>query len=109
MAAEAVIQYRATVLNAFAEVETALANEGWLAGREARLTEGATKATQALGLAENRFARGLEPFVRVLEMQRRVNEFSSQQVGVRRLRLENRVNLHLALGGGFDVPKEVAP
>jgi hypothetical protein len=45
----------------------------------------------------------------VLEMQRRVNEFSSQQVGVRRLRLENRVNLHLALGGGFAAPKEAAP
>ena len=45
----------------------------------------------------------------VMEMQRRVNEFSSQQVGVRRLRLENRVNLHLALGGGFAAPKEEAP
>ena len=109
MAAEAVIQYRATVLNAFAEVELALANEGWLAGREARLTEAAIKAAQALRLAENRFTRGLEPFSRVLETQRRVNEFSSQQVSVRRLRLENRVNLHLALGGGFDAPKEVAP
>jgi outer membrane protein TolC len=73
------------------------------------LTEAARKAAQALGLAENRFARGLEPFARVLEMQRRVNEFSSQQVGVRRLRLENRVNLHLALGGGFAAPKEAAP
>ncbi len=109
MAAEAVIQYRATVLNAFAEVEMALANEGWLAGREARLTEAAIKAAQALGLAENRFTRGLEPFSRVLETQRRVNEFSSQQVSVRRLRLENRVNLHLALGGGFAAPKEAAP
>jgi NodT family efflux transporter outer membrane factor (OMF) lipoprotein len=109
MAVEAVIQYRATVLNAFSEVETALAKEGWLAGREARLTEAARKAAQALELAENRFARGLEPFARVLGMQRRVNEFSSQQVGVRRLRLENRVNLHLALGGGFAAPKEAAP
>ena len=104
-AAEAVIQYRGTVLNAFAEVETALANEQLLAARESRLSESSGLAEQALVLAEDRFARGLEPFMRVLENQRRVNELRSQQVEVRRLCLENRVNLHLALGGSFGIPK----
>ena len=105
LAAEAVIQYRGTVLNAFAEVETALANEQLLAARESHLAESIGTAAQALVLAEDRFARGLEPFMRVLEIQRRLNELRSQQVGVRRLCLENRVNLHLALGGSFDIPK----
>ncbi len=106
MAAEAMIQYRGTVLNAFAEVETALVNEQLLTSREARLEESALKAAQAMNLAEDRFARGLEPFVRVLETQGRANETRTQQLAVRRLRLENRVNLHLALGGGFYNPKE---
>ncbi|MBT5321901.1 MAG: efflux transporter outer membrane subunit [Verrucomicrobiales bacterium] len=104
-AAEAVIQYRSIVLNAFAEVEITLANEQLLTARESRLAESAGMAAQALVLAEDRFARGLEPFIRVLETQRRVNGLQSQQVGVRRLCLENRVNLHLALGGSFGIPK----
>ena len=105
LASEAVIQYRGIVLNAFAEVELALVNEQLLIARESRLAESAGMAAQALVLAEDRFARGLEPFIRVLETQRRVNELESQQVVVRRLCLENRVNLHLALGGSFGIPK----
>ena len=105
LASEAVIQYRGIVLNAFAEVEIALANEQLLTARESRLAESAGMAAQALVLAEDRFARGLEPFIRVLETQRRVNELQSQQVAVRRLCLGNRVNLHLALGGSFGMPK----
>jgi NodT family efflux transporter outer membrane factor (OMF) lipoprotein len=104
-AAEAVLQYRDIVLNAFAEVEIALVNEQLLTARESSLAESASTATQASVLAEDRFERGLEPFIRVIETQRRVNELQAQQVGVRRLRLENRVNLHLALGGSFGIPK----
>ncbi len=108
MAAEALANYRNTVLNAFAEVETALANEGLLGVRETQLAEAAIKAAQSHQLAEDRFARGLEPFVRVLDTQRRANEARSQWVAVRRLRLENRVNLHLALAGDFGEVNGVA-
>jgi len=100
-AVEAVGQYRGVVLNAFAEVETALAAEGVLEEREGRLAVAAESARQALRLAEDRYGRGVEPFVTVLDAQRRVTETESQRVAVRRQRLENRANLHLALGGGF--------
>ncbi|MBC8324870.1 MAG: efflux transporter outer membrane subunit [Verrucomicrobia subdivision 3 bacterium] len=108
LANEAVSQYRSTILNAFAEVETALNNERLLSEREAMLADAAGKAAQAFELAGDRFSRGLEPFARVLDAQRRVNELRGQKVGVRRLLLENRVNLHLALGGGFDLPQAEA-
>ena len=59
-------------------------------------------AREALLLAENRYERGVESFLTVLNAQRRLVETQSQRVAVRRMRLENRVNLHLALGGGFE-------
>ena len=99
--AEVLEQYRGVVLSAFAEVETALAMEGVLEERERRLTAALLKSREALRLAEDRYTRGVEVFVTVLDAQRRVTETESQRVSVRRQRLENRVNLHLALGGGF--------
>lgn len=106
--AEAVASYRAVVLNAFAEVETALATEGLWAGRESKLAAAILRAQEALRLADDRYTRGLEPLLTVLEAQRRVSDAQAQHVAVRRVRLENRVNFHLALGGGFTVrPAEI--
>ena len=99
--AELILHHRRTVLNAFSEVETALSNEAILQAREKRLQEAALQAGKALDLAEDRYSRGLEPFVTVLETQRRFTEAQSQRVTARRMRLENRANLHLALGGDF--------
>ena len=101
IAAEQIINHRRTVLNAFSEVETSLSNEAILQSREKRLQEAALQASMALDLAEDRYSRGLEPFVTVLETQRRFIEAQSQRVTARRMRLENRANLHLALGGDF--------
>ena len=95
------------MLGAFAEVESSLANEELLQKRENELSDAAAKASRALELAEHRYRRGLTPFVTVLETQRRYTETRSQRVSVRRLRLENRANLHLALGGDFLEPTPV--
>ncbi|MDP6034892.1 MAG: TolC family protein, partial [Verrucomicrobiota bacterium] len=70
--------------------------------REARLASAETKARGALRLAESRYERGVESFLTVLDAQRRLIETQSHRVAVRRMRLENRVNLHLALGGDFE-------
>ena len=82
-------------------METALSNEANLQAREKHLQEAALQAGKALDLAEDRYSRGLEPFVTVLETQRRFTEAQSQRVTARRMRLENRADLHLALGGDF--------
>jgi multidrug efflux system outer membrane protein len=105
IAAELILNHRRTVLNAFSEVETALSNEAILQVREEHLQEGVIEASKALGLAEDRYSRGLESFVTVLEAQRRFIEVQSQRVTARRIRLENRANLHLALGGDFLQPE----
>lgn len=104
-AREALTQFADAVLQAFSEVEAALAAEGFLAAREQELREASQQALAAYELAEERYSRGLEPIVTVLEAQRRTLENQSQLLTVQRLRLETRVNLHLALGGGFaDTP-----
>ena len=89
------------VLRAFAEVESALAAEGFLAGREEDLREAAAQADAARRLAQDRYDAGLEDLVTVLDSQRRYLTARSLFLAVRRLRLDARVNLHLALGGGF--------
>jgi len=62
----------------------------------------AQQSTASLKLAENRYESGLEGFVTVLEAQRRSLDAESQLLNIRRQRLDTRVDLHLALGGGFE-------
>lgn len=101
-AAESVMLYRSTVLSAFSEVESALAASEAYRDREARLASAERNAREAVILVENRYEGGVESFLAVLDSQQRLVEAQSQLVAVRRMRLENRVNLHLALGGGFE-------
>ena len=102
-AREVALRYEGAMLRAYAEVESALAAESLLAGREKAL-EAATK--QSLGArdeAERRYRAGLAGIITVLSSQRTALDSESQLLTVRRLRLDNRVDLHLALGGGFAV------
>jgi len=102
----AVADYDEAVLKAFREVETALDNESILATRESELAETGRQATAVLSLAQDRYESGLEDLLPVLESQRQVLEAESQLHAARRARLDNRVALHLALGGGFEWDNE---
>ena len=48
----------------------------------------------------NRYREGLVPYINVLESQQRAIEAKSAYLEARRARLDNRVDLYLALGGG---------
>ena len=104
----AVSTYVQSVLSAFAEVETALAAESLLAKRQAALETATEQALAARRLAEDRYAGGLVDLNTMLDAQRGAYASESQLIAVRRQRLENRVNLHLALGGGFAGPRGTA-
>jgi multidrug efflux system outer membrane protein len=99
---EALINYASSALRAYAEVETALAAEEHLADREADLARAAEQSRAAERLSEDRYAAGLENFITVLESQRRALQADGEWISARRQRLENRVDLYLALGGGFE-------
>jgi NodT family efflux transporter outer membrane factor (OMF) lipoprotein len=106
-AKEAASNWAGAVLRAFSEVETALSAERFLENREADLAEAAGQATASLRLAENRYDSGLETFVTVLESQRRSLDAESQLLSIKRSRLDNRIDLHLALGGGFNQDPDI--
>ncbi|RME69907.1 MAG: efflux transporter outer membrane subunit [Verrucomicrobia bacterium] len=96
--------YIATLINAFGEVETRLAAEALLRQREKNLAEAADHSEGAERLARDEYEAGLADIFSVLESQRRALDARSAYIRVREERLNNRVDLHLALGGGFEAP-----
>ena len=101
-AAEVLANYANTALVAYAEVETALAAEAFLADRVGHLTSAVEQARAAEQLAEERYRAGLDTYITVLDSQRSAVQADGDLIAARRLRLENRVDLYLALGGGFE-------
>ncbi len=96
----AVELFRQSVLRAFAEVESALAAEGHLSRELAALATAAGEAEAAARrLAEERYRNGLGDYLAVLEAQRQELDTRGRELTVHRALLEERVNLHLALGG----------
>ncbi len=109
LAEEAVANYESRLLASYREVESALGAEDVLARRERALEEAVLQSSAARTLAEQRYQAGLTDIITVLSAQRTAYNSESQLLGIRRTRLDNRVDLHLALGGGFDtgdVPSE---
>jgi outer membrane protein, multidrug efflux system len=98
---EALSTYAQSVLKAYAEVENALTDEDLLSRRLQALERASEQALEARRLAENRYDRGLTDLITVLQTQRTAYQTESQRIGVQRLRLNARIDLHLALGGGF--------
>lgn len=96
---EAVQTYAQTVLIAMREVEDALGAENLLGIREAALEEAARQAANAERLAELQYTNGLTNILTLLDAQRRNLEAQSQLLDVRQIRMNNRVRLHVALGG----------
>jgi len=99
--------YVQTSLQAFLEVETALARENYLHEQRKHLESVVEESTAAEALAWDRYQRGLVDVVTVLESQRRSFDAQSQRLSVANALLQNRIDLYLALGGPvFDSGKE---
>jgi outer membrane protein TolC len=92
-----------TVLRGFGEVETALAADAFLAERELALETAFASADDGAKSAERDFALGTGDVLTLLAAQSRRIELSVQRLVLKRLRLDNRVNLHLALGGDYRI------
>ena len=90
-----------TVLTAFGEVEQALVADRYLARRVTSSAKAAKLAGEAAESAQEDYAGGSGDVLTLLQAQNRRIETASQLVTLRRLRLDNRINLHLALGGDF--------
>jgi outer membrane protein TolC len=99
---QAIAEYAAVGLRAFAEVEGALAAEIAAREREQILTQVLSDRQQALRVVQTQFKVGSTD-LRFVE-QRQL-ELTSTQAALIRVQAEQRiqrVNLHLALGGSFE-------
>jgi len=103
--------YIGTVLNAYLDVENALDAETRLAETEAALRIAADEALKAEERLELRYLEGLVPILQLLDAQTRRLSAEGQLISARAERLQNRVRLHVALGGGAygDVPPDALP
>jgi multidrug efflux system outer membrane protein len=98
-------EYAAVALRAFAEVESTLAREAALVEQQIAMQVAVDEAGAAERLVDERYARGLSDYIALLESQRRAFEARSQLLSIRRQRLDARIDLYVALGGGFGVPE----
>ena len=103
--------YTDTLLNAYLEVENALAAEEHLANREAALRTALSESRAAEKRLEQRYVEGLATILELLDAQSRQISSEAQLISARKDRLSNRVALHVALGGGVfgeEVTKDVS-
>jgi multidrug efflux system outer membrane protein len=98
---EALANFRQNALQAFGEVETALAAEVFLRNQLQSQKQAAVESTKAEELAWDQYAGGLIDGLTWLEAQRRSFNANSGLLQLKNLRLQNRIDLHLALGGDF--------
>jgi NodT family efflux transporter outer membrane factor (OMF) lipoprotein len=99
---QAVAEYGRTGARAFAEVENALAAEFALQERESALRQAVAENERALELANIRYKVGVGDLRAVQQQSLALYSARTALLRVQSERLVQRVNLHLALGGGFE-------
>jgi NodT family efflux transporter outer membrane factor (OMF) lipoprotein len=98
---QALAAYGQAAINAFSELETNLDQGVVVQQRIVDLRIASAEAENAFRIATLRYEEGEEELLSVLTIQQRVITAKSSLSSVERLLLEQRVNLNLALGGGW--------
>lgn len=90
-----------SVLAALMEVETALVNEQALQQQSAQLAAQAEAEQRGLQQAERQYRQGVGPAVDIFRARATWLRTQSQERSLLLMLLQNRIDLHLALGGSF--------
>ncbi len=98
-AEEALNHYKNTALNAFREVEQALAAEEWLRQQETALKKAVEHTESSQKLAVYAYRNGIVEILTLLDSYRSTLNAQTAYLSVTRQLLSNRINLYLALGG----------
>jgi len=98
----ALVAYGQTVLRAFVDVENALQSDATLARREELLAAALKDNEEALRLRTLEAQAGKADTLSVLQLQGKVDSARAGLTTLRQARRSERVNLHMALGGGFE-------
>jgi multidrug efflux system outer membrane protein len=99
---ELVQVYRATVITALSEVDTALGQIRSLDEQRGLKTAELEQARQAYDLSEIRYKSGAEDLMTVLDTQRALTDVQNDMGLLKLRRLQATVSLYKALGGGWD-------
>ena len=99
---EALANLQKVVLQGFQEVESALESDHYLMSRVTSTQKAALLARDAEASARQEFSRGTADVLTLLAATNAAIELDSQALTLRRVRLDNRINLHLALGGDYN-------
>ncbi len=103
-AQEAAANYESLMWTAYLEVESALASEDTLRNQQSLLRNSQQTTREAIELAETRYVAGMGDILSILALERTVLETESAVMALQRARIDNRIDLHLALGGSFGDP-----
>ncbi|WP_286612470.1 TolC family protein [Variovorax jilinensis] len=101
---QAVAEYARAGQKAFGEVESALGAESSLRERDAILAATVRDSAQALEIARTQYRIGSADLRTVEQSQLSLYAARTSLLRVQTEQLAQRTNLHLALGGGFDLP-----
>src|SRR5206468_6483498 len=107
--AQAIADYGRVASRAFGEVENALSSGFALDERTTILSRVIAENDRALELSQVRYRVGSSDLRAVNQQQLALYSARSAQIHVEAERRVQRVNLYLALGGGFDRPDEGPP
>ena len=98
---EAEANYEKVVLNAFKEVENALANEAYYQRLNTLTQSRLDDKERIAALQKAKYCKGSVNFTTFLEAEIRAIQGASQYLQLQFDQLQNRVNLYLALGYSF--------
>ncbi|MCA8940325.1 MAG: TolC family protein, partial [Planctomycetes bacterium] len=90
------------VLNAWGEVEAALAADAFLEEQIVAMRENRTRSQSALKSADARYGQGQSDILTVLNARQTLYQAETDLVTIAAERLDARIALYVALGGGFD-------
>ncbi len=97
----AIASYHGIALRAFGDVEDALSSDYYLRKREDALSDMVASSAESVKLGRDQLDQGQTDMFTVLRLAGETLAAKVQFTQVRGSRLRERVNLHLALGGGF--------
>jgi multidrug efflux system outer membrane protein len=100
--------YRGTILNAFREVEDALADLTTLGSQSEAVDRALHSARDTTVLANERYQKGLSNYLDVVDAERAALQAERQQVQLRGQRAVSAILLAKALGGGWQRLETVA-
>ncbi len=103
------MSYRSVILNAVAQVDTALDSYAAEQSRGQDLAAALAAAQRAVELANQRYDRGLTDFLNVVDAERTLDEIQNQYVLAQVAAGEQFVQLYKSLGGGWQNYQQLPP